>query len=294
MMYAPINPSDLGAAKGVYPHAKTLPLTIGFEGSGVIFSVGPDCVISHNVGDRVAIVNTGTWAEYVTIDSDWAFPVPQNITLENASMHFINPWTVYLMMEYIKAGNHKACFNTAAASSLGKMLLRKCDKEGIKIINVVRGERLVQRLEEEGAEYILDQEDENFEEDLAALSRELGVTIGFDCVAGDLSGKLIKSMPSNSTLIVYGSLQKPSLTAISVADLLFGEKTLKALWLWPWSMKLSPERKAKIAKEIFEEMELTMKSDVTKIFKLSELQPAIKHYLAHRSEGKTLLNLSST
>lgn len=85
-------------------------------------------------------------------------------------MSFVNPLTALAMLEKTQAGGHKAIVHTAAASSLGRMLNRLFNSEGIPIINIVRREEQVELLKKEGAKHILNSETPNFEADLKKLS----------------------------------------------------------------------------------------------------------------------------
>lgn len=76
----------------------------------------------------------------------------------------MNPLTALAMLEKTKEGGHKAIIHTAAASSLGRMLNRLFIPEGIPIINVVRRDEQAEILKNEGAKYILNSTDSNFEE----------------------------------------------------------------------------------------------------------------------------------
>jgi NADPH2:quinone reductase len=50
----------------------------------------------------------------------------------------------------------KGIINTAAASALGRMLNKYCQRVGVPLLNVVRRKEQIKILEEEGAKFILD------------------------------------------------------------------------------------------------------------------------------------------
>ena len=50
----------------------------------------------------------------------------------------------------------KGLINTAAASALGRMLNKYCQREGVPLLNVVRRKEQAKILEDEGAKFILD------------------------------------------------------------------------------------------------------------------------------------------
>ena len=59
---------------------------------------------------------------------------------------YVNPLTVVGLQDQCEKDGHKAYVQTAAASSLGKMLIRHCLKKGVQLINVVRREEQVKAL----------------------------------------------------------------------------------------------------------------------------------------------------
>ncbi len=64
---------------------------------------------------------------------------------------------------YKKWKNHgqkpKGLINSAAASALGRMMNKLCQREGIPLLNIVRRKEQVRILEEEGAKQIIDTSD---------------------------------------------------------------------------------------------------------------------------------------
>jgi len=147
---APLNPSDLAFLDGGYQSAKKLPTTPGFEGAGVVVESGGGLMGWSMVGKNVAVSvqsgSTGTYGQYAIVNVMEAMTLPNEITLEQGSMSFVNPLTALAMLDKTKTGGHKAIIHTAAASSLGRMLNRIFAPEEIPIINVVRKEEQVEIL----------------------------------------------------------------------------------------------------------------------------------------------------
>jgi NADPH2:quinone reductase len=67
----------------------------------------------------------------------------------------------------------KTLVHTAAASSLGKMLVRLARRNGIEVIAIVRKESQKRELmEQEGVRHVLLQTDEKWEDQLITLTRD--------------------------------------------------------------------------------------------------------------------------
>lgn len=62
------------------------------------------------------------------------------------SMSFVNPLTVYFMLEELKQKNLKSVVHTAGASQLGKMMTRYFSENGVEVISIVRKEEQIEQL----------------------------------------------------------------------------------------------------------------------------------------------------
>jgi NADPH:quinone reductase-like Zn-dependent oxidoreductase len=291
MEFSTINPSDLELISGNYPGGQIVPRAIGTEGSGVIIEVGSDLTVPHKVGDRVALIGRGVWSNYTVVHAEWVFKLPDNVSFEEGANHFVNPWTVELFISELKKGGYKAAIHTAGASALGKMLIRRTKTEGIKLINLVRREGLVKELESYNPDYVINTEKADWEAELTKISKEIGATIAFDPVGGEVGSKVIAAMPHGSHLVNYGGMGGGTVTA-SVKSLIFEEKTVRGGWLSPWAGKMSGEERQRVAQDVFKRLKDELKTEVNKAIPLDEFEKAIEHYKENRSTGKTLIKLN--
>jgi len=293
MEYTPINPVDFMCMGGYYPAFDTYPGILGREGSGIVQELGDHLEAHHKVGDRVAIFDsTGSWANYAIVNSTSAFKIPDNVTMEQASMHYVNPWVVELMVLLLKEGGHKACIHTAAASSVGKKLIKRLKLEGIKLINLVRREALVKELEPLHPDFVINTEKPDWEQELKKLCHENAVTMCFDAIAGDFTEKMLLAMPNGGNVRVYGALGGGQVEKIGVVQLAFEGKSVGGLWLEAWTKGLSHNHKQKIAKTVFAHMNDVYKSDIDMVMPLEEWEKAIKENEKSRTKGKILLKLN--
>ena len=111
-------------------------------------------------------------------------PLPSGISMEQGSMLLVNPMTAMAFIEMARAGRHRALVNNAAASSLGKMLIRLTQRYSIQLISIVRREEQVRELRDLGAAHVLNSTGESFEEDLKKLAHQLNASLFLDAVNG--------------------------------------------------------------------------------------------------------------
>ena len=101
----------------------------------------------------------------------------------------------------------KGLINTAAASALGRMMNKYCQREGIALLNIVRRKEQVKILEEEGAKYIVNTSEENWLNQYKEHISIQGFNVLFDAIGGgDVTELLISSLKPESQVYIYGKL----------------------------------------------------------------------------------------
>ncbi len=297
-----IHPADLFFLVGAYGtlQPKKFPLVPGFEGAGEIVQVGSG-VDPSNIGKRVCLVPNsvtegeyqGMWGEYTYAPFETLMVFDKNIPYENIAFSIVNPLTVCGFLDTVRKAGVKAIIQTAAFSTVGKMLIRLCAKEkDIKTINLVRKADQVKLLKEIGADHVINTTENGWEKNLKKLAHELNAKICFECIGGEISSKILTAMPYGSTIYNYGNLLFKPLEGFNSADFIFFDKKVQGWWLGTWIMRITPEEKLQwfgyVIKEIFENSEL-FKTHISKSFTLDKFQEAMEFYTNNMSEGKILL-----
>src|SRR5574341_802742 len=112
----PINPSDLAFLEGLYGFKNPTPVVPGFEGSGIVVSVGSGMLGKYLNGKRVACISQGrgdgVWAEYMITPTSLALPLDASVSLEQGAMSVVNPLTAMAFLTFAKEGRHKAIVQT--------------------------------------------------------------------------------------------------------------------------------------------------------------------------------------
>lgn len=90
------------------------------------------------------------------------FEVESDMSFQQAACNTVNPLTVIGMLDTVKGAKVQAVVHTAAASQLGRMMVRYFHANGVRVINVVRRDEQVDILKREGADLVLNQNDPEF------------------------------------------------------------------------------------------------------------------------------------
>ena len=291
---APVNPSDLMFMQGLYGFKKELPTILGFEGSGTVVAAGsgimPRLVLGRRVACAAADPNTsgGTWAEYLVTRATLCIPLHKDVDFEQGATLLVNPLTAWGLMEQARRGRHRAAVQTAAASALGRMVIRLGRRFSVPTINVVRRAEQVDALESEGAEHVLNSSDVGFDDRLRELCHALGATIGFEAVAGETSGRILRAQPPGSRLLVYGALSLEA-AQLDPFSLIFERKRVEGFLLPSWLRSKSLLSQFRIAGKVQRLLSSDLQTEIQARFPLKEAPAALAQYTGHMSAGKVLL-----
>jgi NADPH2:quinone reductase len=209
MLLAPVHPSDLHIIRGRFAPQRQpkLPASPGSEGVGIIDAVGSD-VPRTRIGERVVLLDVpGTWRELVISPADRAITVPAGVSSEDAAQALINPMTAWAMtMVEHQLGNGDWLVQSAAGSTVGRLVLQIAKAQGFHTINLVRREEQVAEIRELGGDIVLCTAHENWPEQLKQATDGKGIAKAIDCVAGRTGATLARQLARNGRLLVYGAL----------------------------------------------------------------------------------------
>jgi NADPH2:quinone reductase len=331
---SPINPSDIGLLfgaadmstatvtqgehgpvvtaripeKGMKAMAARLDMAmpVGNEGAGVVVAAGASDAAYKLMGKTVAALGGAMYSQYRCVPVEQCLPLPEGTTPAEGASSFVNPLTALGMVETMRREGHKALVHTAAASNLGQMLNRICQKDGIALVNIVRSQDQKDLLTKAGAKYVVDSTSDNFMEELTDALAATGATIAFDAIGGGrLAGQILSGMEAAANrsakeysrygsttfkqVYIYGGLDTRPTEL--VRD--FGMTWSMGGWLlFPFLQKIEPAAVQRLKQRVADEIKTTFASHYTREVSLAEaLQPdALAAYGKRATGTKYLIN----
>jgi NADPH:quinone reductase-like Zn-dependent oxidoreductase len=163
----------------------------------------------------------GSWQEYVSVREEFVWPVPDTISDAAAAQFVINPWTVYGMLSDLQVPKGEYVLQTAAGSVLGRQVIQLAKHWGIKTINVVRRAEQKQELLDLGADEVICSNDEDVVARVIAIAGKKLAWGALDCVAGEMTKKVMASVRWGGQVFVYGVLSSFD-ASIAITDLFRG------------------------------------------------------------------------
>lgn len=217
MAAAPVHPADMLAMLGVADLAGAralnsgeleipltesafeaarigLPIEAGLEGSGRVVAAGAGA--EHFLGERVAVLvpGLGAYGSYCKVRAADCLRLPDEIDYRQGAAALINPLTSLAMVETLNQLGRRALIHTAAASSLGQMLVRICVSHGIELVNVVRAEEQANLPRSIGARHVCVTSSPKFLHQLHGAIVETGARVAFDAIGGGRMRSILLAM----------------------------------------------------------------------------------------------------
>jgi len=188
-----INPADLLIIEGRYPSDLTPTAPLGIEGAGRIVAVG-DGVGDLVVGDGVMSLGRANWVQKLRLKAEQVIKLPAGVDILQAAMLKANPASAQLMLrDYVDLAEGDWVIQNAANSGVGVNLIRLARARGIRTVNVVRRESLVQKLKAIGADVVLVDGD-GLAERVRTETRGASILLAIDAVAGPATLRLAECL----------------------------------------------------------------------------------------------------
>lgn len=232
----------------------------------------------------------GSYAQYAVTNAYQCVPLDDEISFNEGASFFVNPLTAIGLVELVTEEKGTSVVITAAASQLGKMMIRLFQDENVEVIATVRKEDQLNDLKQNfGLTHVLNSDSETFIEDFKSITKELECKHLLECIGGSVFGKLVSNMPKKSKIVLYGNLSRSSLSDIDPFALIGNQIVLQGWLLNQWiekknmiSLMLNVRKVGKLLKD-------NLSTNINKEFDLADIKEAKAFYEQNMSQGKVIL-----
>ena len=283
-------------------------LPVGNEGAGLVVAAGASPAAQALLGKTVAVIGGAMYAQYRAMPASQCLVLPADATAADGASCFVNPLTALGMVETMKREGHTALVHTAAASNLGQMLNKICQKDGISLVNIVRKAEQAELLRGIGAQYVCDSSAPSFMADLTDALAATGATIAFDATGGGtLAGQILQCMEAAINRNAkeysrYGSAVHKQVYLYGMLDTRPTEitRSFGMAWgiggwlLFPFLQKIGPQAALALRQRVAAELKTTFASHYARTVSLAGALQAdtIAYYTARNTGAKVLIDPS--
>jgi NADPH2:quinone reductase len=285
-----INPSDLLTVRGLYGSLPVPPATPGLEGMGEVAELG-EGVTHLRAGQRVIPLGVaGTWQEFVVAPAAQLIPVPDAVSDQAAAQFVVNPLTAWIMtVEELALQPGEWLLQTAAGSTLGRVVLQIAKQRGFKTINVVRRREQAEELKALGADEVICTDEEEIPERVRQITGKEGLRKAIDAVGGETGAAVVNALGRGGVLLVYGLLSGRPMP-LDGGRMIFTSSTVRGFWLGDWMRTAPPERQQAVTGEMLRSMASNeIAPPVEAEYPLAEVLAAVAHSERPGRSGKVLL-----
>jgi NADPH:quinone reductase-like Zn-dependent oxidoreductase len=271
---------------------------LGFEGSGIVSSVAEN-VDNSLVGKKVSFMIDfhdknclGSWGEYAITLAKNVLILDDKVNMNQAAYLFGNPLTAICLFNDMIKGKHKCIILDTASSALGRMIIRLCLSEGIKMINIVRRDVNIKILEEEGSTVNFSSNSTGFYKHIKEKITEMQPSLYITCLGGGMQSTLFEYMGERSILCSIGNMNESKLFGFSTAEFIFKRKEIRGWFLFPYLKTISGEKLREflgIIEKALVSGDKTFLTSIKEEVNLIQFEEGLRRYKQDMSGGKIVI-----
>ncbi|MET8027780.1 zinc-binding dehydrogenase [Streptomyces avermitilis] len=292
----PVHPGDLQAIEA-YPGKAAKPVPAGVEATGVVEAIGPGARVAPGVevGGRVAVFpQPGAWSQWIVADAEVVVAVPDELSDEVAAQMLVNPLTTVMLrreaQEHLAFGYDGVLVQTAAGSSVGRLVTGVCQFHNMGLVNVVRSERGAVELRKRFPDVpVVATEHAGWADEVRKAVGGRPVGVALDPIGGKLAESLLNLLTPGGKLVSYGQIAEEPIS-LHASTLLHKSLTLRGKNIGRWLSETSAERRASdVAAAKLIALTLEDQFDVAATYGLGELGNAVEHAVRPGKVGLVLV-----
>lgn len=180
-----VNHIDTYIRSGQYKSFTPLPLVMGMDLTGVVESTGKDAK-KFKPGQRVWSINAGrhgfqgSFGEYLAIDEDYLYPLPNNVDDKDAVAVLQGSVTALTgLIRIAKLLANETIFINGGAGSVGSAIIQFAHARGAKVIATAGSDEKVKWCKSIGADHAINYKTQKVEEEVKKAAPD-GVNVFWD------------------------------------------------------------------------------------------------------------------
>ena len=302
VLLSPVHPADLHVMRGVFGRTPALPTSPGIECVGIVEALGAG-VDGPEPGTRVILLDVwANWRELVVAPAERVIPVPASVSDQDAAQAMINPVTalVLTMVEHrLRPGEWLA--QTAAGSTVGRLVLQLARSEGFCTLNLVRRSTQVAEIAELGGNLTLCTGDADWPAQFARAAESSGLNKAIDCVGGRVGATVARGLQPGGRLLIYGALSSHQQSdpaafemPIFMPRLIYSASNVQGWFLFHW-LDVTPIAETSAAlRSILDRLATgQLQLPPAKVHRASELLTALAQAESSDHAGKQLIDMTT-
>ncbi|KAF9430451.1 NADPH:quinone reductase [Podila epigama] len=288
--YAGINFIDTYQRSGLYP--QTMPFVLGREGSGEVVEVGPEAKGGFKVGDRVAFMAPGSYAEYAAVPTLSVAKLPDAVSYEKGAallLQGLTAWTLARQAYKIEKGDWVLIH--AAAGGMGLLLCQIAKHLGAHVIGTTSTEAKAELARKNGADHVINYSDgyDPVVAKVLELTGGKGVHVVYDGVGAATFDASLKAVRRLGTVISFGN-SSGSVPPVNIMRL--AEKNIRLMRTTLFQYLTTREEFETLSSELLQLVaDNKIQFAIHKVYPIQDVRQAHDDLESRKTTGKLLLKL---
>lgn len=281
---------DLLLTKGEYQIKPEPPFTLGSEGAGRIASAPEGSGFS--VGDRVAFLTLGAYAEQAAAPPMMIFPLPDEVGYEAGAALIINYHTaLFALRDRGELQVGETVLVQGAAGGVGTASIQVAKALGARVLSVVSSDEKAEIALQAGTDEVIFAGDE-MRDRVKQMTDGKGVDVVLDPVGGDRFTDSLRCLKEGGQMLVVG-FAEGSIPEVKVNRLLLKNISVVGV-AWGAFVATRPA----LAKEIGETVNAMavngeIKPIIGGVYNLEDAETALQLLEGRKATGKLVLRVSA-
>jgi NADPH:quinone reductase len=283
-----LNFADILNVRGEYLTRARTPFVPGMEFSGIVNKLG-EGVTHLEVGQLVAALGAGGFAEYAVVPAAAILPIPVNLTAREAAALPVSYYTAYFSLKTLgNAKEGETVLVEAAAGALGTASIQLAKAMNLKVIAIASTPEKLEIAKNLGADHVFLSGAENLRDLILEATNKRGVDIYLSVTGGHgFEDRATTFMNALGRVMVIGNASREP---AGINPTMLMKKNVSVIGVWLTPLLQVPE--------IFLEATAFMtpllasgavKPIVGQVFKLEDAGKAFEHVFSRASTGKVII-----
>lgn len=200
--YVGVNASDINYSAGRYDPSVSPPFPVGFEGVGEVVALGLSASAHFTVGDHVAYIGAGAFAEYTMVSMKKVIPLAAS--QPEALAVLVSGATASLALQRLgELKQGETVLVTAAAGGTGQYAVQIAKMAGCHVVGTCSSSRKAEFLRSIGCDRAINYK----QEDLAKTLRKeypKGIDVVYESVGGSVFDLAVNNLAQHGRLLIVG------------------------------------------------------------------------------------------
>jgi len=285
-----LNRADILIREGRYGSQMAFPVIPGFEAAGTVAELGQRAN-KFQAGQRVfALLETGGYAEYVSVPENLVLPIPEKMSFAEAAGIpdvFLTVWITLFKKARLRQGERVLIH--AAGSGIGIAAIQLAKVYGATVITTASTEEKLEKAKKLGADSTINYKERDFAETVKDITLGKGVDVILDGVGGSTLDGDIRAIAPFGRIILIGTVGGRE-AQIALGRAINKNVTLHAFRLHGHTENQMADYFQEFGREVMPPFaERKIRCIVDKTFKFEQAQQAHQYLEQGKNFGKVIL-----